>query len=333
MDYEFSALGQNGDGNLLPVAESASRGHGENETQRLDAAAAPSSGGQTRRVAQFSAAAQNDLVDQTRRVAQSSTVDEIVQLTRLRRRWQKAEKSLILQGKAFCRSWSSGDKEVGSKLFDAVAKGEDADIAVKMALDPYLSAIARFKAERKQLEKTLLAKAKSLPTAAWVAEQTGFGMLNFALIVGEAGDLSNYDNPAKLWKRMGLAVINGGRQRLVAGDAALEHGYNPERRAVAWNLGGTLVKVGDRNPWRQLYLDRKAYLAARSPEMTPGHINNSAMRYMTKRALRDLWAAWRRTTATPRVEPSVALPSSTPLPTSPKTIKAAVPNKRMSDTA
>src|SRR5262245_26507086 len=35
----------------------------------------------------------------------------------------------------------------------------------------------------------------------------GFGLGSLAVIVAEAGDLSNYANHSKLWKRMGLAVI------------------------------------------------------------------------------------------------------------------------------
>src|SRR5258706_5999779 len=37
----------------------------------------------------------------------------------------------------------------------------------------------------------------------------GFGARSLAVIVGEAGDLANYVSVAKLWKRMGLAVMDG----------------------------------------------------------------------------------------------------------------------------
>lgn len=36
---------------------------------------------------------------------------------------------------------------------------------------------------------------------------------------------------------MGMAVIEGERQRRVTGAAALDHGYNAERRSLMWNIG------------------------------------------------------------------------------------------------
>ena len=124
---------------------------------------------------------------------------------------------------------------------------------------------------------------------------------------------------------MGLAVINGGRQRRVSGDEALLHGYSPERRSIMWNIGASLIK--QQGPWRDLYLARLAtehqkaldegLIPATStkatvdswakrglPELTKvtkitaahrsaGHMNNRAQRYIEKRLLRDLWRAWR----------------------------------------
>lgn len=149
-------------------------------------------------------------------------------------------------------------------------------------------------AARKAVEKQLEKLAKSLPVYATFTKPTkGLGAGGLALIIGETGDLSQYANPAKVWKRMGLAVINGERQRRVAGnaDAALLHGYSSHRRQIMWNIGDSMVKVGD--TYRQVYLDRKEYEKAKDPDATPMHHHRRAQRYMEKRILRDLWRAWR----------------------------------------
>jgi len=143
---------------------------------------------------------------------------------------------------------------------------------------------------RKAVEKRLVKLAKELPIASWVEGVRGVGLLSLAAIVGEAGDLSNYSNPAKLWKRMGLAVMPDGRQRRVSGDAALEHGYSPGRRSVMWNIGDCIVKAG--GPLKELYNERKAYELPRVE--TKMHAHNRAKRYIEKRFLKMLWGEWRK---------------------------------------
>jgi hypothetical protein len=219
-------------------------------------------------------------------------VEEIIQLWRMRQRWHRAEKSLILQGKAVCRSWTAGDKDAANALYGDAASGKVADPILLMALAPFLSAQEPFARERLAIEKRLRKLAQSLPVYPWVKSVKGFGDLNLAALVGECGDIGSYRGPAALWKRMGLAVIEGGRQRLVSdAEAALAHGYNPSRRAAAYLLGDCLVKGNGEGAYRALYLSRKEIEAERVA--TKAHAHNRAARYMTKRALRDLWAAWR----------------------------------------
>lgn len=126
----------------------------------------------------------------------------------------------------------------------------------------------------------------------------GFGAVSLAGIVGEAGDLSNYATKSKLWKRMGLAVIDGVRQGGLTKGASAEqwiaHGYSPIRRARMFVVGGCLVKNNRDGPYRRAYDQRKAYELAGDPDMKPIIAHRRAQRYMEKRLLRDLWQAWRR---------------------------------------
>jgi hypothetical protein len=253
----------------------------------------------------------------------ANLIDQVKEQWRRRQMWHRAEKSLTLQAKAMCRRIMAGDKGEAEKLYKSAMNGQDHEHAALafLAMAPLLDARTVIERSRKEVEKQLTKCGKDLPAAKWIEALHGVGFLSFAGIVGEAGDLSLYSNPAKLWKRMGLAVINGGRQRKVSGEEALEHGYSPTRRSLMWTIGDCIIKVG--GPYREVYDKRKAYeqeknergeyaeRAARQlkeksydkkteafkcysvGKIPPAQIHMSAKRYMEKRLLRDLWRAWR----------------------------------------
>lgn len=169
-----------------------------------------------------------------------------------------------------------------------------------------------------EIEAAALKQMKKLATelpvwSDWAEHIRGFGAPSLAVIVAEAGDLSSYPKKGHLWKRMGVAVIDGTRQGGLTKTAAkedwIEHGYSPARRSRMWNIGDALIKT--RGPYREVYLGRKLYEveqavaagltvlpAAKIPAkgasefMSEGHIHRRAQRYMEKRLLRDLWQAW-----------------------------------------
>ncbi|TQE93983.1 MAG: hypothetical protein FKY71_17890 [Spiribacter salinus] len=239
----------------------------------------------------------------------SLLIGSIIELHRQRVDLHKAEKSLTLQIKAKCRRLCDGDKKEAGTLYASMFNGKGHEMAETclMAAAPFIQARSLLNEQRAACEKELTKAAKELPVWPWVESVRGFGAGSLAAIIGESGDLSQYANPAKLWKRMGLAVINGGRQRKVSGADAIEHGYAPHRRSIVWNLGDTMLKgtvrkvkdedgedTGGRtalNEYGQMYLERKAYERPRVE--SDAHAHNRAKRYMEKRLLRDLWTAWR----------------------------------------
>jgi hypothetical protein len=159
--------------------------------------------------------------------------------------------------------------------------------------------------------------ASSLPAWESFGEGVkGFGPRSLAVIIGEAGDIGSYATVAKLWKRMGLAVMNGVRQgglrKTASADEWIAHGYSARRRSYMYVIGDVLVK--NKGAYREVYLARKEYEreqakvrgltvapsakipAKRKAEfISDGHIHKRSQRYMEKRLLRDLWRAWRRT--------------------------------------
>ena len=96
-------------------------------------------------------------------------------------------------------------------------------------------------------------------------------------------------------KRAGLALVDGERQRKSTNvEKALAMGYSPQRRSVFYNIGDSLLKSQGKEenagPYRKIYDLRKAY--ERPNVESDGHAHNRAMRYMTKRLVRDLHKHW-----------------------------------------
>lgn len=252
----------------------------------------------------------------------AALISEVSEKYKLRVDFHRAEKRLTLQIKALCRRIARNthcggekcgavlcakDMKEAAALYAAIDKGtEGAREALLAASACYQLAQSRsiLKSNRLVLEKQLRDLAMKLPVWEWAEKIRGFGALGLAQIVGEAGDLSKYANPGKLWKRMGCGMVEGKdgweRQRRVKGAEALKHGYSPQRRAVLYCIGDALVKVG--TDYRELYLKQKLYYAENrvyesgekaGQPWSKGHCHNAAQRYMEKRLLRELWKAWR----------------------------------------
>jgi hypothetical protein len=261
-------------------------------------------------------------------------VAEIVQLHRHRRRWMKARTSLTLQCLAHARAMLDGDKDAANAAFNRVYKvftgkkgaalkaGED-DLFLLMV--PYLHSIQRLEEEEKTYLKTMVKLTMQLPIAPFIKETKGLGEPSAATIIGEAGDLSKYPSIAGVWKRLGLAVINGERQRKVAdAEKALLHGYDPRRRSIVWNAGNNLIGgMGagrrpmdgeditlrdDWTPYEKLFVERLRFEAEKDPthrrpntkegkDSYSKHAAARAKRYVEKRMLKDMTLAWRRALA------------------------------------
>lgn len=221
-----------------------------------------------------------------------------------RKQIETQARTLIATGEALLK-----DKPTGAEDTDDYRTYALVIESALAARDPYakMEAIAV-----KEMERL----AKLLPVwDAFGADVKGFGARSLAVIVGEAGDLSGYPKKGHLWKRMGLAVIDGTRQgglrKTASAEAWIEHGYNRKRRSYMFVIGDVLVKQTG-GVYRQVYLDRKEYEreqavargltvapAAKIPKkdadkyISDGHIHHRAQRYMEKRLLKDLWQAWR----------------------------------------
>lgn len=183
-------------------------------------------------------------------------------------------------------------------------------LVVRMATNAVLSR-QHWDLERKNTENEMERIARSLPVWPWVEGVKGVAELGLAVIVAEAGDLSDYSGPAKLWKRFGMAVIDGERQGIVAkeitgkerAEAWEARGYNPSRRAEIFAfLDDTMFRHqwrGEKDdvpahaigPYGEVYAERKAWNLARGWVLA--RADRDARRFMSKRFLCDLWVAWK----------------------------------------
>lgn len=198
--------------------------------------------------------------------------------------------------------------EAGRLIKRIVKEGESHPFAgIVMA---HTDSIDALNAMRVPLEKEMEQLAKTLPVAAWVQEpeQKGFGIMSLATVVGEAGDLSNYANPAKLWARFGLHPYEKdgenhmgatwkarsrkpGTVKLTAEDWE-DFGYSPRRRSIAYLIGENLIKQNGEGPYRRRYDVKKAEAAHKHDDWTPLHCHRHGMLLAAKLLLRELWAEW-----------------------------------------
>lgn len=129
----------------------------------------------------------------------------------------------------------------------AVENGEDAPagteaLAASVAMIVERNKIGRavWDEFRAITEKNMIVLAKQLPVWPFVESVKGVSALGLAVIVGEAGDLGGYPKKGHLWKRLGMAVLDGKRQGNPGAGATAEdwiaHGYKKQRRAQIWAM-------------------------------------------------------------------------------------------------
>lgn len=145
----------------------------------------------------------------------------------------------------------------------AVAKGKS-DHPFANIIKLVMAGVADIDVAIKDIGKQMETAAAKLPVAAWIKqpEQRGLSLGYLGVIIGETGDLSNYANPGKVWRRLGCAPWQfNGETRMGAtwkgkklpAEEWTKFGYSSRRRSVAWLIGTNMVK--------QNFLDRIGFEA------------------------------------------------------------------------
>src|SRR5262249_15787457 len=99
------------------------------------------------------------------------------------------------------------NREVKS-IIEAARKNEGLSVVVQLVNNTDKGP-EPFDEMRTAAEKAMEKAAKDLPVYSWINSVHGAGALGLATIVGEAGDLALYPDPAKLWNRLGYAPYEG----------------------------------------------------------------------------------------------------------------------------
>ncbi|MFC3206831.1 hypothetical protein [Aquamicrobium soli] len=276
-------------------------------------------------------------------------IDEIVNLHRRRQAVIRAKTKVILMMKAEVRSLLCRESDfeedkttdrktaygktprkltkAAQKRVDDAIKEALAEIAAGMpvglvasTIQSYVQSEEMFESQQDAYKKQLVKHAKRLPVYEWVKGVPGFGDVSFATIVGECGDVGTYKSVSAVWKRLGLAVINGRRQGNPGEGATaqvwIDHGYNRARRSVSYvareHVIGGMGKwrpeygsnLGDATYYQRVYAERARYEAAKlgmpiersdkGKESYKKHVAMRAHRYVEKRLLKHLYLEWRR---------------------------------------
>jgi hypothetical protein len=200
-------------------------------------------------------------------------------------------------------------KTMALAMAERIKKGskEGGDGHARAAIDIIARNINDVAKKRERIDADIGRLAKTLPIAPWVDTVTGFSHTQAGLILAETGNLSNYATPSRVWKRMGLAVLNGAAQRRIKGDDAIPQGYVPRRRAVMYMIEDTVLRLsitGEKedqprasiNEFGDIYMRERAKREARiaAGEKLWKGAHYQARRIMGKELLRQMWVEWRR---------------------------------------
>jgi hypothetical protein len=210
-------------------------------------------------------------------------------------------------------------------MIKKIRAGEPSDFSDVVATSD--SARAPADEMRDASEKAMANLAKTLPVYQWIGGDgddqngqggiRGAGALGLATIIAETGDLSNYGNPAKVWKRLGFAPYDGyagsswkrpmWRPRTLTKEEWIANPFSGERYALMHQIAEWLVNAqwigkaksasgeGEPNgPYGEIYAKRRAHTLVTHPDWSLGHRRKDALRVTMKAFLKDLHVEWHR---------------------------------------
>lgn len=185
--------------------------------------------------------------------------------------------------------------------------------------EPARHIVSEYEAIERAIDKELTKLAKQHFMADWIAQQRGIGLPGFARLLGVTGNIDRFSTVSKLWKYLGLHVVDGHAPRREKGVAwthtactgwhlatcketcttdhhpncspfGIGNAYSPQGRVVCHQIGEAIVKVG--GPYRLAYDRKKAYYESERQEWTQARRHNAAMRYAVKELIKNLWIEW-----------------------------------------
>lgn len=173
---------------------------------------------------------------------------------------------------------------------------------------------------REEIETEMECAATTLPVSKFLENVPGVKAIGLAVIIGEAGNLSNYSSIRKLWRRLGFGMAEGHEAhaystwRMKGGltaDDWTRAGYSPKRLGQIYGVISVPLNMHKaKGKYGVVYNKRRAQTLVSHPEwyldkngkqkLSPkgepssAHAMNDAIRIMTKSFLKDLYTEWNR---------------------------------------
>lgn len=187
--------------------------------------------------------------------------------------------------------------------------------------EPARAIVKEYETIERSIDRELTKIARQHFMADWIIAQRGIGLPGFARILGVTGPLDRFPTVSKLWKYLGLHVVDGHAPKREKGvpwthtdcqgghlltckaDCTTDHhpncvpngigtAYAPKGRVVCHQIGEAIVKVGGDGPYRAAYDHKKAYYEAEREDWTQARRHNAAMRYAVKELIKNMWIEW-----------------------------------------
>lgn len=219
------------------------------------------------------------------------------------------------------KTFSRAKAIIKQTLLEKPQKPEDERVveAAERELTMIRHMLMPVKMRRKEIEEEMELLAADLPVWQHFAVPS-FKECGLAVIIGEAGNLSNYSTERKLWRRLGFGMAPGHEAHAYstwrkAGGLNAEEwtraGYSPQRLGQIYGVVTVpLIMHKSRSKYGEIYAKRRAHTQVTHPEWwvdkdgkpkldkdgkpRSDHGKFDAGRVMTKALIADLWSAWRR---------------------------------------
>lgn len=153
----------------------------------------------------------------------------------------------------------------------------------------------------KQIKKTMVLAGESVgPIWQWLIGIKGLKEGGLAAqLIAQIDDIGKFDNPAKLWRFAGFAVVDGKSERNQKGEKSK---FNRRLKGICYNIADQFIR--QQTPgYVDIYYAEKTRQRELHPEpvkgdngkniYTDGHIHNIAWRKMIKTFLKDFFNEWK----------------------------------------
>jgi hypothetical protein len=172
-----------------------------------------------------------------------------------------------------------------SNRLSAIERGADAASEEVTAL--VQKWLDKFNELEEELDGDIAKLIKDKPIVKEVMRLKGIGPMLSAKLISMI-DIEKADTVSALWRYSGYGVINGERERPVAGEKL--H-YNKRLKTALYLVATSFMRSN--SPYRTIYDSAKAYYQANRADWTPMHVHRAATRKMIKVFLAHLYERWR----------------------------------------